>query len=217
MCGRFVRRQSPAVYAELFGVDAVPGQPSFNVAPTQLVAAVRRAEHHLEAVLLRWGLIPFWSKDGKQSFINARSDTVLVKPAFRASVRKRRCLVLADGYYEWKTEGKAKQPYFYHRRDDRPFAFAGLWDTWKGPTGPVESCAILTTDANDMARPIHDRMPVILSQDACSAWLDPEIEDPSALADLLKPFPSEEMKSYAVNPLVNSPKNNGPQCLERVA
>src|SRR5207302_8142508 len=115
-----------------------PGDASYNVAPTQPVPVIRLANHGREAVLMRWGLIPFWSKDGKQRFINARADTVLQKPAFRASVKERRCLVLADGYYEWKTEGKTKHPFYFRRRDDRPFAFAGLWDTWKSPEGPVE-------------------------------------------------------------------------------
>ena len=217
MCGRFVRKQPSAVYAELFGVDAVPGDASYNVAPTQPVAVVRLAGDRREAVLLRWGLIPFWSKDGKQSFINARADSVLEKPAFRNSIKKRRCLVLADGYYEWKTVGKAKQPYYFHRRDDRPFAFAGLWDTWKGPDGPVESCAIITTDANELSRPIHDRMPVILPQAACSAWLEPKSDDLAELAELLKPFPSDELECYEVGQLVNNVKNNRPECITRVA
>ena len=177
MCGRYVRKAPSAIYAELFGVESVPGDVSYNVAPTQAVPVIRAADQRREAVLMRWGLIPFWSKDGKQRIINARADTVLQKPAFRASVKKRRCLVLADGYYEWKTEGKTKHPFYFHRRDDRPFAFAGLWDTWKSPDGQVETCAIITTDANDLSRPIHDRMPVILPQSACGPWLDPEIED----------------------------------------
>ena len=217
MCGRYVRKAPSAIYAELFGVESVPGDVSYNVAPTQAVPVIRAADQRREAVLMRWGLIPFWSKDGKQRIINARADTVLQKPAFRASVKKRRGLVLADGYYEWKTEGKTKHPFYFHRRDDRPFAFAGLWDTWKSPDGPVETCAIITTDANDLSRPIHDRMPVILPQSACGPWLDPEIEDATVLQELLTPVPSKELECFAVGPLVNNVKNNRPECLQRVA
>ncbi len=217
MCGRFVRRERPEVYAEMFEVESVPVGPSYNVAPTQPVAAVRLAGDRRECVALRWGLVPFWAKDPKSSFINARADTVFEKPAFRTAVSKRRCLLLADGYYEWKTHGKTKQPFFFHRRDDRPFAFAGMWDRWKGPDGPVESCAIITTDANELGRAIHDRMPVMLTPKAWSLWLDPEIEDPAALKELLRPYPSELMDVYPVRPIVNSPKNNGPECIEPAA
>jgi putative SOS response-associated peptidase YedK len=205
------------MYAEMFGVASVPDVPSFNIAPTQPVAIVRQAADHRECVLVVWGLIPFWSKDKKTSFINARADTVLQKPAFRNLVKKRRCLVLADGFYEWKTEGKAKQPYYFHLRDGRPFAFAGLWDCWKGEAAPLESCTIITTDANELSRPIHDRMPVILTRDACAAWLDPEIEDSVVLQNLLKPYPAAEMESYAVGALVGNVQNNRPECIERVA
>src|SRR5262245_38021996 len=117
MCGRFVRHSAPSTYAELFGIDPIPGGPSYNVAPTQLVPAVRMSDHHREGVILRWGLIPFWAKDKKTSFINARGDTLFQKPAFRSTVRKGRCLVLADGYYEWKKTGTIKQPHYYHMRD----------------------------------------------------------------------------------------------------
>ena len=142
---------------------------------------------------------------------------MLEKPAFRSSAKKRRCLILADGYYEWKAEGKAKKPFYFHLRDDRPFAFAGLWDCWNGEGVPLESCTIITTNANDLSRPIHDRMPVILSPEACTLWLDREVEDTRVLQDLLKPYPADAMESYAANPIVNSVKNNQPECLERVA
>jgi putative SOS response-associated peptidase YedK len=217
MCARFVRRLKPSDYADIFGVDTVPGTPSYNIAPTQPVAVVRMADDHRECVLLRWGLIPFWSKDKKTSFVNARAETVLEKPAFRSSAKKRRCLVLADGYYEWKKVGKAKQPFYFHLRDNRPLAFAGLWDCWRGDGEPLESCTIITTDANDLSRPVHDRMPVILGPDACKLWLDREIEDTSVLQDLLKPYPADAMDAYATNPIVNNVKNNQPECLDRVA
>src|SRR5262245_33906786 len=133
MCGRFVRRQKPEIYAGLFGVDSIPAGPSYNVAPSQDVAAVRMQGEHREAVLLRWGLVPPWSKDGKSIAINARAETVADRPAFRTAFQKRRCLVLADGYYEWLTEGKTKRPYFFHLKDGQPFAFAGLWEPpWHG-------------------------------------------------------------------------------------
>jgi putative SOS response-associated peptidase YedK len=217
MCGRFVTHTKPSVYAELFDVESVPGKPNYNVAPTQEVAAVRMRDDHRECVLLKWGLIPFWSKDGKQKFINARADTVIEKPAFRNSLKKRRCLILADGYYEWRTEGKTKTPYYLHRRDNQPFAFAGLWDCWKGGPDPVESCTIITTDANELSRRIHDRMPVILEPTAWAFWLDPEVEEPAALQDVLKPFPSDAMECYAVNAMVGNVRNNCEACIDRCA
>jgi putative SOS response-associated peptidase YedK len=213
MCGRFVTAKAPSVYVTLFGIDAMPATPNYNVAPTQKVAAVRLVEDRREAVLLRWGLIPFWAKDKKTNFINARSETVLEKPAFRAAVKRRRCLIPADGYYEWRKEGKAKLPVYYRRRDDQPFAFAGLWDCWKGEGEPLESFTIITTAANELARAVHDRMPVILTDQAAQLWLDPEIEDVAALAPLLAPYPAEAMDAYPVRPLVNSVKNNGPDLI----
>jgi putative SOS response-associated peptidase YedK len=215
MCGRFVRHTKPSVYATLFEVDSVPAGPSYNVAPTQSVAAVRMQHDRRECVLLRWGMIPFWAKDKKTSYINARAETVIEKPAFRAALNKRRCLVLADGYFEWRTEGKAKQPFFFHLRDNQPFAFAGLWDCWKGADEPIESCTIITTEANDLSRPVHDRMPVMLTSQACALWLDPDIEDRTVLQELLKPYPPGAMECYPVATLVNSPLNNSPECIER--
>ncbi len=216
MCGRFVRHTKPSVYASMFEVDAVPAGSSYNVAPTQEVATVRLHDGHRECVLLRWGMIPFWSKDGKNKQINARAETVVEKPAFRNSLKKRRCLVLADGYYEWRTEGKIKHPYYFHLRDDQPFAFAGLWDCWKGGDAPLETCTIITTEANELSRPIHDRMPVILPHAACALWLDPEVEDPAVLQDLLKPYPADAMTCDPVSPLVNNVRNNSPECIRRV-
>jgi putative SOS response-associated peptidase YedK len=140
-----------------------------------------------EAVLLRWGLVPSWSKDGKALAINARADTVASKPAFRTAFRKRRCLVLADGYYEWKTEGNAKRPFYFHLRDDQPFAFAGLWERWQGPGDPVETCALITTEANELTRPVHDRMPVMLNAKTAALWLDPDVDDAQVLQELLRP------------------------------
>jgi putative SOS response-associated peptidase YedK len=217
MCGRFVRHTKPSVYATMFEVDSVPAGPSYNVAPTQEVAVVRRRDDQRECVLMRWGMIPFWAKDAKTKYINARAETVIDKPAFRNSLKKRRCLVLADGYFEWRTEGKLKYPHYFHRRDDQPFAFAGLWDCWKGAGAPLESCTIITTDANDVTRPIHDRMPVILTPDAVPLWLDPNIEDSAVLQDLLKPYPCDALVCDPVSPIVNNPRNDSPDCIARVA
>jgi len=216
MCGRFVRHTKPSVYATLFEVDSVPAGPSYNVAPTQPVAAVRMQDDRRECVLLRWGMIPFWARDKKTSYINARSETVITKPAFRNALNKRRCLVLADGYYEWRTVGKVKQPFYFHVHDEQPFAFAGLWDRWTGDAEPIESCTIITTDANELSRPIHDRMPVMLTREGCALWLDPDIEDREALQELLKPYPADVMACYPVSPLVNNPRNNSAECLTRV-
>jgi putative SOS response-associated peptidase YedK len=213
MCGRFVRAKLPAEYEEVFEVPDAPGLPSYNVAPTQKVVALRMQEDQARWVLLRWGLIPFWAKDSKISLINARSETLLEKASFRTSFARRRCLIPADGYYEWQTRGKTKTPFYFRRADDRPLAFAGLWDCWKGAEEPVESCTIITTSANELSRPIHDRMPVLLDEVARQAWLDPDVEDPRALLELLQPLPAAQMVCYPVQTLVNSPKNNSPECI----
>jgi putative SOS response-associated peptidase YedK len=216
MCGRFVRHTKPSVYATLFEVDPVPGGPSYNIAPTQPVAAVRVQDRHRECVLMRWGLVPSWSKDGKP-FINARGETVATKPTFRGPFKRRHCLILADGYYEWKpTGGKVKQPYYYHLRDDQAFAFAGLWDQWTGPEGPIETCAIITTEANDLAKAVHDRMPVILNAETGAAWLDPQA-DTAELQKLLRPYAGGDLDAYPVSTRVNSPRHQGPELIQRLA
>jgi putative SOS response-associated peptidase YedK len=170
-----------------------------------------------ELVWLRWGLIPSWAKDpaiGNRS-INARAESAAEKPAFRAAMRRRRCLVVADGFYEWQRSGRKKQPYFIRLRGDRPFAFAGVWEAWEGPDhSMLETCTILTTDANDLVRPIHDRMPVILSAAGCAAWLDPAIEDPRQLMPVLVPYASDEMEAQPVGDFVNSPAHDSQECIE---
>jgi putative SOS response-associated peptidase YedK len=216
MCGRFVRHTKPSVYATLFEVDSVPGGPSYNIAPTQPVAAVRMQDDHRACALLRWGLVPSWSKDGKP-FINARGETVATKPTFRGPFKRHRCLILADGYYEWKaTGGKVKQPYYYHLRDDKPFAFAGLWDQWNGPEGAVETCGIITTEANELAKAVHDRMPVILNAETGAAWLDPQA-DAADLQNLLRPYAGGDLDVYPVSTRVNSPRNHGPELIQPLA
>src|ERR1700733_10397098 len=160
MCGRFVRAKSSETYGDFFGVPDVPKLfASFNVAPTQQILAIRVQEGAKACVAIRWGLIPSWAKGKKAPFINARSETVADKPAFRSAFKKRRCLILADGYYEWKALGpKQKQPCFFRLRSGKPIAFAGIWELWKDESEPLESCAIITTEANELSRTVHDRM-----------------------------------------------------------
>jgi putative SOS response-associated peptidase YedK len=223
MCGRFTLRAPSSVVAAQFGVfEMPPFTPRFNVAPTQPVAVVRYApgaeELERELVWLRWGLVPSWAKDPAigNKMINARAETVAQKPSFRAAFRRRRCLVAADGFYEWQRTGRQKQPYFIRMQDDRPFAFAGLWESWEGADhSALETCTLLTTEPNELMEPIHNRMPVILRAEDYGQWLDPAIQTPEPLAPLLRPFPSDEMTAYPVSTYVNSPTRDDPQCIER--
>ena len=220
MCGRFVLKSDLKFLQGRFAFEPpdVDYQPRYNIAPTQPVLAVlnqgeRRAE------LMRWGLVPFWAKDLKIGYrmINAVGETLATKPAFRAAFKKRRCLILADGFFEWKKDGKEKIPTYIFLKSREPFAFAGLWETWKSPEGEViRSCAIVTTEPNDFLAPIHNRMPVVLSDETQALWLDPMTEDPEVLTPLLIPAPGESMDSYEVSSLVNYPKNYGPECIEPV-
>ena len=192
MCGRYVVKSPSAKLKVKFHLDEVPlFEPRYNVAPTQLVPAVRQEDGKRRLAMLRWGLIPSWAKDAKIGYrlINARSDTVATKPSFRSAFKRRRCLVAADGFYEWKRDGKVKQPFFIHRRDEEPFAFAGLWEGWENPEDgkEVQSCSLTTTEANELMAPIHDRMPVILAESAYDRWLDAG-EPVSDLQSLLKPY-----------------------------
>jgi putative SOS response-associated peptidase YedK len=219
MCGRFTLRAPASVVAEQFALFEVPPfAPRFNIAPSQPVPVVRLARGR-ELVWLRWGLIPAWAKDPAigNRLINARAETVAEKPAFRAALRRRRCLVAADGFYEWQRTGKRKQPYFIRLRDDRPFAFAGLWESWEAPdSSQIESCTLLTTEPNELMRPIHDRMPVILPADGYRVWLDPAMEKPERLLPLFRPYPAEEMTAEPVSTFVNSPAHEGPECIAPV-
>jgi putative SOS response-associated peptidase YedK len=220
MCGRYTMRSPANVIADEFELPVMPPYvPRWNIAPTQMVAAIRLQDGKQVAATLRWGLIPSWVQDVKKSplLINAKSETAATKPAFRAAFKRRRCLVLADGYYEWQKVGKLKQPYYHRLKNDRPFAFAGLWERWEKGEQPIESCTILTTDANELAAAFHDRMPVILPRDARCLWLDPEIDDAAALSKLLRPYPAAEMTAYAVNAIVNKAGNEGPECIAPLA
>jgi putative SOS response-associated peptidase YedK len=223
MCGRFTLTDPNADLAVQFNLPEIPDmQPRYNIAPTQPVAAVRiGAESAVrEMILLHWGLIPFWAKDPKigARMINARSETVAEKPAFRVALRRRRCLVLADGFYEWQKQNGAKQPYYVRLRDGRAFAFAGLWEQWSGPNGEViESCTLITTRPNELLRPLHNRMPVILDPADYELWLDTEVHQPDVVLPLLQPYPGTDMEAYPVTRWVNSPRNDGPRCIEPLA
>ncbi len=220
MCGRFTLRTPARDIAQAFGVSAPDTKPRYNVAPSQAVAAVRNrpAQDTREFVMLRWGLIPFWA-DGPQAgykMVNARAETVATKPAFRKAFAQRRCLILADGFYEWQKAGSGKQPFLIHMKDDRLFAFAGLWERWEREDEAVESCTIIVTEANDLVTPIHDRMPVILDPADYDVWLDSTYADRKRLQAMLKPFPSSELEAYPVSRTVNSPKNDSAECVERL-
>jgi putative SOS response-associated peptidase YedK len=220
MCGRYVIKAPVSQLATMFDLIDVPKlTPRYNVSPTQSVPAIRLKpeKKERELAMFKWGLIPSWAKDPAigNRLINARADSVAQKPSFRSAFKRRRCLMVADGFYEWqKTNGK-KQPYFIGLKDDAPFAFAGLWEHWEEPEGePVESCAIITTDANDLVKEIHNRMPVILKKKDYELWLDQEMQDPDKLQKLLVPFSAKEMKAYPVSLMVNNPKNENPKCIE---
>lgn len=186
----------------------------YNIAPTQDTLVIRAHDGKREAAMLRWGLIPSWAKDTKMaaSLINARSETVAEKPAFRSAFKKRRCLVPVDGYYEWLREGKAKLPHLYQMKDGEPFAFAALWESWQ----EVETFTVLTTAANELAAKVHDRMPVILGPLDCERWLAPE-SDPGDLAKLLGPYPATDMTDTPVSTHVNNARNEGPECVQCVS
>jgi len=220
MCGRFTLRSSPQAVAEAFCLSETPAllPPHFNIAPGQPVAVVRlkpQAEGR-ELAYLRWGLIPAWADDPSigDRLANARSETAATKPSFRRAFRSRRCLMVADGFYEWQRTNGRKQPYFVGLQSNRPFGLAGLWERWEKGGEPVESCTILTTDANELMQPIHERMPVILPPEQYDLWLDPRCQDNEKLAKLLRPFPSEKMPAYRVSTLVNDPHHDVPACIE---
>lgn len=220
MCGRFVLISPGRVAAEHFSLRREPQlEPRYNIAPSQQVAVVRVAKDsdERELVYVTWGLVPFWAKDRNIGYkmINAKSETVAQKPAFKAAFRERRCLVPADGFYEWKRDRNRKQPYFIHNASGGLFAFGGLWERWHMPDGEVlESCTILTTGANELVAPIHDRMPVILHEQDYALWLDRMEKRPEKLSRLFEAYPAEKMSARAVSGRVNSPSNDDPSCLE---
>ena len=199
MCGRFILLTDLSVIVESFRIGEVAAEyrPGGNIAPGRQISAVIRDEDVNKLVDFRWGLIPSWAKDpsiGNKMF-NARAETVAEKPSFREAFKKRRCLIVADGFYEWQKMEKGKKPFHFSLRSAEPFGFAGLYETWMSPENkPVKTCTIITTDANDLLRPIHDRMPVIVPKDKETLWMYPGAPDPRELAAILKPYPAEEMK-----------------------
>ena len=217
MCGRFTLTSNLDDLQGRFQFDALDLEyrPSYNIAPTQQVLTVTN-DGQRQARLMRWGLVPFWAKDLKvgSRMINAVGETLAAKPAFRSLIKKRRCLILADGFFEWRKEGKEKIPTYIFLKSKEPFALAGLWDTWRSPEGEVvQSCTIVTTTPNDFIAPIHNRMPVVLSGEAEALWLDPLTEDAAVVTPLLVPCPAEAMNSYIVSQLVNSARINVPDCI----
>jgi len=220
MCGRFTLRAKLNLLLQQFAIETCEldeWAPRYNIAPTQNVLAVRADDDgKRELVPLRWGLVPPWSKDLKigSRMINARSETIAEKPSFRAPFKKKRCLILADGFYEWKKEGKAKQPYYISLQDQQPFAFAGLWEAWKSEGQPrTESCTVITTEPNELMAGIHDRMPVIFSPSDCVLWLNGQGEDARKLLPLLDAFPADEMKAMPVDTQVNNPRFDDEACI----
>ncbi len=218
MCGRFTLRTKLNQVLQEFSAIAhdVEWEPRFNIAPTQQVLTITLDGGQRVASKRRWGLIPSWAKDMKigNSLINARAEGVADKPAFRSAFKRGRCLVLADGFYEWrKLDAKTKQPYHIRMKDGRPLAFAGLTEHWSKGEKPIDSATIITTEANPLMAPIHDRMPVILPSDAYDVWLDSEFKGKEPLLALLKPYPQDEMIAIPVSTLVNSPRNEDPCCV----
>ena len=215
MCGRYFIVMTPAMMRALLGYSEMPNFPSrYNVAPTQPIPLVRMWERQRQFVLMRWGLLPSWVKDPKAFtlLINARADTVNEKPAFRNAMKRRRCLIPADGFYEWKRNGATKRPHLIRMKDSQPFAFAGLWETWIGPNGEeVDTAAMITTEANAMMAPIHHRMPVILSPDKFDMWLDCASVSAVDASTLLVPAPDAAMEAFEISPAVNRVANDGPE------
>ena len=218
MCGRFSLWLNLTDLVEAFPDFIFPNEmpQRFNVAPTQNVAVVpNNTENHVE--FFQWGLVPFWAKDPGigNRMINARAETVADKPAYRAAYRRRRCLILADGFYEWRKEpnSKTKTPMYIQLASKKPFAFAGLWEIWRPDDTPLLSCTIITTTPNELVAPIHNRMPVILPPEAYDRWLDPAEHKPGAFDDLLVPYPADQMTAYPVSRLVNNPRNDIPDCI----
>ncbi len=221
MCGRFTLRTPANIIKDVFGLDPLPGfRPRYNVAPTQPVAVVRLTDEGRQLDMLRWGLIPWWAKDISigNRLINARAETVATKPAYREPFEQRRCLIPADGFYEWqRLPNGRKQPFHVDLSTGDPFAFAGLWDRWRDrASGAVtESCALITIGASSAVAPIHHRMPVMLTPSAFAAWLEPEAQ-PEELQGLLRPIASERVRATPVSVLVNGPDNDDPRCLDPV-
>lgn len=228
MCGRFVSATPPDQVADYFGTEAPEAllEPSYNVAPTKDVYAVLSDGSARRLDAFHWGLIPIWAKEAKvgNRMINARADTLADKSAYKSAFKKRRCLIPADGFFEWRKDPDAgpkakKQPFYIHHPDEEPYAFAGLWEVWRGPERdqePLRSCTIITTDPNEVMAQIHDRMPVILPASKWDLWLDREVDDLDLLGQLLVPAPPEMTVLRPISTAVNNVRNDGPELLEPV-
>lgn len=222
MCGRFAFNPARVDLKTLFDIGRIdtPAETSYNIAPTQPVWAVVQRDGVNTLERMQWGLIPAWAKDPKigSKMINARAETIAEKPSFKRLLKSRRCLILADGFYEWRESGaKRKTPLFVCLESREPFAFAGLFDTWTPPGGePMNTCTIVTTSANELMAAFHHRMPVILAKSDRKLWLDPSFQDTAKLLPLLRPYPAEEMVAYEVSSRVNSPKNNSAELIQAV-
>jgi len=222
MCGRFALKTTAQAIKEMFLLEqGYDYDPHFNIAPSQSIAVIRYSPKQSARVLspMTWGFLPPWAKDPATAYkmINARAETVAEKPTYRGPFKYKRCLIPADGFYEWKQlEGLgAKQPYYIKRCDEKPFAFAGLWEYWCGADGSeLETCTIITIKANELMAPIHNRMPVIIKESGYDVWLDPRVQEPKLLQAYLEPFPSEELEAYPVSTFVNKPENDTPDCLK---
>ncbi|HZS06723.1 MAG TPA: SOS response-associated peptidase [Blastocatellia bacterium] len=224
MCGRFTQHHTEDEIIERFAISDVRFHPAprYNIAPTQLITAITPSRDGRQLTSLRWGLIPRWAKDTKlaSNMINARAETIADKPAYRTPLAKQRCLIPADGWFEWKTTAHGKQPHYFRRRDGGLFALAGLWDEWQDKTDPgsepLRTCAIITCEANELSAPIHQRMPVILRPEVEAIWLDPKPGNPLQLADLLAPYPDSELEVFPVSRAVNSPSFDQPDLIAEV-
>lgn len=218
MCGRFVLTATPDAVQQAFNLETMPAgmAPRYNIAPTQPVAVITN-EHSDALTFQRWGLVPSWAKDMSMSgrLINARSETASEKPAFRAAFRRRRCIIPSDGFYEWQQRAGEKVPLHIHLKGRHLFGMAGLWEVWHSPEGDaLTTCTILTTSANDFMKPIHERMPVILSPEDYALWLSPGEEPAGALQALMRPYKGDDLTAYAVSKMVNRPGNDSPRLLE---
>lgn len=226
MCGRYTLTDPGEELLRQFQLPLLPPEyrPRYNIAPSQPVPIIVTVAGQRRIGMVRWGLVPGWAKDASigQRMINARAETLAEKPAFRTALRRRRCLIPADGFYEWRVRNGRKQPVRFVGAKQRVFAFAGLWESWQPPANDGENeppsrlvtCTIVTTAANDLVRPVHDRMPVILPPDAYDLWLDPQVQDPAAVLPLLTAAPEDALRFYDVSTLVNSPANDVPRCVE---
>jgi putative SOS response-associated peptidase YedK len=235
MCGRYTQTHSGEAIAAAFGLASVPEPTArYNIAPTQPISAIAQVEHngvreasHREAFqrnreyrIFQWGLVPSWSKDptiGDRLF-NARAETIAEKPSFRAAFKRRRCLIIADGFYEWMRDGKKKQPFYFKLVNGNLFGLAGIWEVWEGGDGSyLETCTILTTEPNELMQPIHNRMPVIIHPEDYALWLDPTVQNAGNLQHLLRPYEGEAMQVHPVSTTVNNARNETPDCIEPLA